>query len=173
MKPVLMIHEVDEWMFTLPLHEYTLTFDDGLYTQYVHFDKIEEIDTDKIFFISTGIVAHPETEQSDEFIQCHAAHGKLFDTGELSHYMNWSQINEIAKAPRCEIGAHSHMHVRHSGFNTVHDTKLMMKHFKDNNLEPTSFCFPYNDENEVYRCLLKQRGFTTFYGADRIDIYDL
>ena len=172
-KPVLMIHEFAEWMFDLPLHEYTLTFDDGLYTQYVHFDKIKNIDTNKIFFISTGIVATEQTEQSDEFIQCHAAHGKLFENSDLSHYMNWSQIQEIAEEPRCEIGAHSHMHVKHTGFNTIHDTRLMMKHFEDNNLKPTSFCFPYNDENEVYRHHLKSYGFPKFYGRGRIDIYDL
>ena len=173
MKQILMIHEVAEWMFNLPLHEYVLTFDDGLYTQYVHFDKIRAIDTDKIFFISTGIVATEQTKQSDVFIQCHEAHGKLFDSGNLSHYMNWSQIQEISRESQCEIGAHSHMHIRHTGFNTVHDTNLMMKHFDQNDLTPTSFCFPYNDENEVYRCLLKQHGFDKFYGKERIDIYDL
>lgn len=170
MKPVLMIHEVAEWMFDLPLHEYVLTFDDGLYTQYTHFDKIKNIDTDKIFFINTGIVATEHTDQSDVYIQCQVAHDKLFNTGDLSHYMNWSQIVEISNEPQCEIGAHSHMHIRHTGFNTIHDTKMMMKHFKQNNLTPTSFCFPYNDDNEVYKCLLKQYGFTKFYGKERIDI---
>lgn len=173
MKPVLMIHEVTDWMFELPLHEYTLTFDDGLYTQYVYFDKIKNINTDKIFFISTGSVATDQTEQTDEFIKCHEAHVKLFKTHDLSHYMNWSQIKEIFTYPRCEIGAHSHMHKRHAGSNIIHDTKLMMKHFNNNNLTPTSFCFPYNDESVVYRCLLEQYGFTDFYGRERIDIYDL
>tara|TARA_B100002019_G_scaffold282217_1_gene287208 strand:- start:2051 stop:2572 length:522 start_codon:yes stop_codon:yes gene_type:complete len=173
MKPVLMIHEVSDWMFTLPLHDYILTFDDGLYTQYLHFDKIKNIDTDKIFFISTGIVALPETKQSDVFIHCHEAHDKLFESGDLSHYMNWSQIQDIGNQPKCEIGAHSHMHIRHTGFNTVEDTKLMMKCFKDNNIKPTSFCYPYNDENPIYKSLLKQYGFNKFYGTDRIDIYDL
>lgn len=173
MKPILMIHEVAEWMFDLPLHEYVLTFDDGLYTQYTHFDKIRDIDTDKIFFISTGIVATEQTRQSDAFIQCHAAHGKLFDDGDLSHYMTWPQIQEIAREPRCEIGAHSHMHIKHTGFNSIHDTKLMMKHFNDNNLTPTSFCFPYNDDNPVYKCLLERYGFKKFYGGNRIDIYSI
>lgn len=168
-----MIHEVAERMFDLPLHEYVLTFDDGLYTQYVHLDKIRNINTDKIFFINTGIVATEQTEQSDEFIECRVAHDKLFKNGDLSHYMNWSQIHEIAKDPQCEIGAHSHMHIKHTGFTTVKDTKLMMEHFRSNGMVPTSFCFPYNDDNEVYRCLLKQYGFTKFYGKDRVDIYDL
>lgn len=173
MKPVLMIHEVAEWMFDLPLDEYILTFDDGLYTQYLHLDKINSIDTDKIFFISTGIVAPDDQSQSDEFIQCHKAHDKLFETGDLSHYMNWRQIQEIASTPRCYIGGHSHMHIKHTGFNTVNDTKLMMKHFRGHNLIPTSFCFPYNDDNPVYQCILEKHGFNKFYGKDRVDIYDL
>lgn len=173
MKPVLMIHEVDEWMFDLPLEDYILTFDDGLYTQYDHLDKISQLDTDKIFFISSGIVADHDTKQCDKFIQCHEAHSRLFSTGDLSHYMNWSQIKQINNTPRCEIGAHSHMHIRHTGFNTIHDTKLMMESFKLNNIHPTSFCFPYNDDNEVYRCILKQHGFDKFFGTGRLDIYDL
>ena len=173
MKPVLMIHEFAEWMFDLPLHEYTLTFDDGLYTQYVHFDKIKNIDTNKIFFISTGIVATEQTEQSDEFIQCHAAHGRLFESSDLSHYMNWSQIQEIHRETDCEIGGHSHMHLRPSVNNIMYDTRKMVEEFKLHNIYPTSFCFPYNDEDPIYKALLNQRGFSKFYGINRIDIYDL
>ena len=34
MKPVLMLHEFKEEFLDLPLENYILTFDDGLYTQY-------------------------------------------------------------------------------------------------------------------------------------------
>lgn len=173
MKPVLMIHEVAEWMFGLPLHEYTLTFDDGLYTQYVHFDKIKNIDTDKIFFINTGIVASEQTYQSDRFIQCHVAHSKLLENGDLSHYMNWSQIHEINNTDRCEIGGHSHLHRRPDIRNIINDTKLMTQEFNVNNIKVSAFCFPYNDEHEVYRRLLQRNGFNRFYGKARIDIYDI
>ena len=168
-----MLHEIEDNMFDYPLQDYILTFDDGLYTQYIHFDKIKKIDTEKIFFINTGIVASEQTDQSDEYIKCHLAHNKLFKTGDLSHYMNWSQIQEIGRDPQCEIGAHSHMHVRHTGFNTIRDTKLMMKCFSDKNFNPERFCFPYNDDNEVYKCILRQHGFTKFYGMNRVDIHDL
>ena len=53
MKPVLMIHEVDESIFNKPLEDFVLTFDDGLYSQYKFIEAIDAIDTDKIFFIST------------------------------------------------------------------------------------------------------------------------
>lgn len=173
MKPVLTIHEVDEWMLGLPLHEYTLTFDDGLFTQYMYFDELKKIDTHKIFFISTGIVAEETTEQSSEFITCEDAHQKLLMTSNLEHYMNWSQIHEIHEHPQCEIGGHSHMHIKHTGFNSVNDTRLMMNTFHEQGINPESFCFPYNDMNPVYKCVLEQSGFKKFYGDERLDIYDL
>ena len=173
-KPVLMIHEVSDFMFSLPLENYTLTFDDGLYTQYLHFDKIREIDTDKIFFISTGIVAGEQDTQSDEFIECAEAHGKLFKTGNLEHYMNWSQIHEIAEDPRCEIGGHSHMHVQQSIYNIINDTNMMVEEFnKQLDTQPTKFCFPYNESTPVYRALLSHYGYKDFYGKERVDIYEL
>jgi hypothetical protein len=173
MKPVLMIHEVDEWVFNFPLHEYTLTFDDGLFTQYKYFDRIKNIDTDKIFFISTGIVATDQTKQSDEFIQCHVAHEKFFRDNDLSHYMNWRQIQEIHNEPDCEIGGHSHMHHRPTGNNIIHDTRKMVEKFESHNIRPTSFCYPYNDENSIYKEVLKRHGFSEFYGANRVDVHDL
>lgn len=173
MKPVMMIHEVDEWMFDLPLDQYILTFDDGLYTQYIYLDEIKKIDTEKIFFISTGIVAPEGAEQSDEFIQCHEAHKKLFECNDLSHYMKWSQIHEINEDDRCEIGAHSHMHIIHEGFNSVNDTRIMNRHFDEQGLRPTSFCFPYNADNPIYKAILKQHGYINFYGSGRRCIYDM
>ena len=65
MKPVLMIHEITEKLFDLNLEDYTLTFDDGLYSQYYHYDKFKSINTDKIFFISSNILC--EGIQSTEF----------------------------------------------------------------------------------------------------------
>lgn len=173
MKPVLMIHEFAEWMLDLPLEKYILTFDDGLYTQYMYLDELMEIETDKIFFISTGIVASEDTVQSNEFIQCAAAHEALFASGDTSHYMKWSQIKELHNRPGCEIGGHSNMHNSVNIRNILSDTRLMNNTFKTHELYPKSFCFPYNQENEVYRRLLIHNGYEHFYGKDRIDIYDI
>lgn len=173
MKPVLMIHEFADWMLELPLERYTLTFDDGLYTQYLHIDELLKIETDKIFFISTGIVADENVVQSSEFIQCAEAHSRLISTGDLSHYMNWNQIVEIDQHPRCEVGGHSHMHADVCMKNILPDTKFMNRTFKKHGIRPRSFCFPYNQENEVYRQLLIRNGYERFYGQDRVDIYDI
>ena len=42
MKPVLMIHEFKKEFLDLPLKDYILTFDDGLYTVYKFFNKIKK-----------------------------------------------------------------------------------------------------------------------------------
>lgn len=173
MKPVLMIHEVDDWMFDLPLEDYILTFDDALYTQYVHFDKFKQIDTKKIFFVSTGIVATEQTVQDDEFVLCAEAHAQLFETGDLKHYMKWSQIKEIDEDPLCEIGGHSHLHGHFNASHMMDDTRLMLETFHQQGMRPTSFCWPYNEENAVYRAVLLHNGFTKFYGAEREDIYSV
>ena len=39
MKPILMIHEFKEDFLNLNLEDYILTFDDGLYTQYLFFQE--------------------------------------------------------------------------------------------------------------------------------------
>lgn len=168
-----MIHEVEEWMFELPLHNYELTFDDALYTQYVYFDRIKKIDTNKIFFVSTGIVAEKHTSQRPEFIKCHDAHEKYFKRGDLSNYMNWTQIHEIYNDPLCEIGAHGHAHDRIDQLDMIQDTKLMIKCLQEQNICTNSFCFPYNEDNTVYKSLLLHKGFTRFYGKDRVCIYDI
>jgi len=173
MKPILMLHEVSDWMFELPLHEYTLTFDDGLFTQYIHLEKIKQIPTEKIFFISTNIVADSETLQTSAFIKCYDAHAKYESTGDVENYMNWDQIREIHDTPECTIGGHSHNHKICNQFNMFTDTNLMVETFKERNISVNSFCFPYNIHDNAYMELLKLKGFTEFYGEGRVDVYDL
>ena len=173
MKPVLMIHELHDWMLQLPLHDYILTFDDGLYSQYKHLEQLKEINTRKIFFISTNIVADESVNQSTDVIKCDVAHELYFKSNDTSHYMKWSQIQTIAATHQCEIGGHSHNHEQNPGFNIITDTKLMKQTFNKHGLHPNTFCFPYNDESYIYKQILQKHGFTEFYGKDRIDIYDI
>jgi peptidoglycan/xylan/chitin deacetylase (PgdA/CDA1 family) len=168
-----MIHEFHEWMFQIPLHEYTLTFDDGLYSQYMFFDKLKEINTRKIFFISTNIVADESIDQSNDIIKCDVAHELYFNNNDTSHYMKWSQIQNIAATSQCEIGGHSHNHKRDPGFSVIADTRLMKHTFDKHNLKPRAFCFPYNDESYIYKLILNNHGFSEFFSKDRVDIYDL
>ena len=180
MKPVLMIHEFKEEMLALPLENYTLTFDDGLYSQYYYFDKIRHLETDKIFFISTDIIC--DGPQSMGFPSCQEAHEKAF-AGNKEDYMTLDQIKELSQQPRVRIGGHSHFHknvgrmdklfdkVRHID----EDTKLMLEWFKTNlGFKPIDYCFPYNEDLKgTYQIFLTKFKFVNFYGKERIAIESL
>lgn len=177
MKPVLMIHEFKEEFLELPLENYILTFDDGLYSQYYYFPQFKDIPTQKIFFISSGIIC--EGKQSTEFPACHVAHEKAF-AGNKEDYMTLEQIKELMRDPWVTIGAHSHAHknlndfgkVTHRAMHVIEDTKIMIDWFKTNlGFTPTSFCYPYNNDNGgLYKPILHSAGFTDFYGKERIAI---
>lgn len=176
MKQVLMIHEFKEEFLDLPLENYTLTFDDGLYTQYKFFNEIKKIDTEKYFFISSNIVCSEDASQEDSFILCHEAHKKAFN-GDYSNYMKWSQIREIQRDEKSHVGCHSHYHK----INTadcieciIEDNYRMVFEFiKNLNYLPHYFCFPYNHETAKYKEILRLKGFKEFFGKERIDINDL
>lgn len=179
-KPVLMIHEVRESMFSLPLDEYILTFDDGLYSQYYYFDKFKEIRTEKIYFISSNIICNGP--QSAEFPCCTEAHKKAF-SGNKEDYMTVEQIKEMMQDPLVSIGAHSHDHVDLYSlpklFDRVNhiskDTENMISWFKTHlGFKPTKFCFPYNEDLDgMYKAVLHKYGFTEYYGRERIAIESL
>lgn len=179
MKPVLMIHEVDDKLFELPLEQYTLTFDDGLYTQYKYIDKLTEIQTEKIFYISSGIVCEEPDKQSCEFIKCSEAHDKVFKYNNKENYMTWDQIKDVETRPRCHIGAHSHSHQTfRCGLPTlkyiINDTNMMLKTFdKMLGFIPEQFCFPYNYTTELYENIVNIKGFKTKLSTNRIDVMDL
>lgn len=176
MKPVLMIHEFKEDFLNLNLEDYILTFDDGLYTQYLFLDELLKIDTDKYFFISSGIVCEEYKKQDNSYITCYDAHKKAFNNNFLN-YMKWSQIKEIFNKPKCYIGCHSHYHKLKTADCVeciIEDNKLMNNNFLKNiNFIPDSFCFPYNYETPLYKEILSKKGFKNFYGLERIDIYDI
>lgn len=175
-----MIHEVRDWMFDLPLENYTLTFDDGLYSQFYYFDRFKSIPTEKLYFISSDIIC--TGEQSNEFPTCRDAHEKAF-LGNKEDYMTLDQIKTLMADPWVTIGAHSHSHKRMTHFNKIteklqhikFDTELMLYWFEDNlKFRPTHFCYPYNDDyNGIYTAVLKHYEFTKFYGSERIAIESL
>ena len=183
MKPVLMIHEVCDWMLKLPLQDYILTFDDGLFSQYWHFDHyIRNIPTQKIFFISSGIVCPEEHAQTSLFPSCVEAHHKAFN-GNFEDYMKVSQIRELMADPWVVIGGHSHNHQRLMTIKSLpdrvaamrRDTQDMVAWFNDVlRVQLTTFCYPYNDDiQKLYPAMLKQYGITDFYGKERIAIETL
>lgn len=179
MKPVLMVHEVDERLFDLPLEQYILTFDDGLFTQYKYIDQLLEIPTTKVFYITTGTICTHTNYQSQRFITCTEAHEKYFNTGVTEDYMTWNQIRNLSSLQGCYIGAHSHSHknYRHDNLPVSHiidDVKIMKRSFMDNlGYIPEEFCFPYNYMPAVYSRYIQHKGFKTTYSTNRVDVNDL
>ena len=158
MQKILMIHDVCEELFELPLHEYTLTFDDGLISQYQYIDRISQINTKKIFFITTGYVG-------------------------AQKYMDLEQLRHILSIPNCELGGHSHNHTDITQFinastqvrHIQDDTRQMLEWFRMNlGIRPMKYCFPFNKEFSVlHRVTLRPFGFTEFYGRERIPVETL
>lgn len=177
MKKVLMIHEWKDEFKKLPLEDYILTFDDGLYTQYEALEYLKTLDTQKIFFISTGIVC--EENQSKDFITCSDAHKKAFK-GNNENYMSWEQIKEIQDTENCEIGGHSHYHKHLQEFKSLKaqylfitaDTNEMIKTFAEQDIYIDKFCFPYNYEDGLVRSTYESFQFE-LYGNERIPIESL
>jgi len=177
MKKVLMIHECSTKFTHLPLENYVLTFDDGLFSQYVFYQEIKHISTPKIFFISSNIIC--QGSQSLDYPACSAAHKKAF-SGNKEDYMTLEQIKELQLDPWVTIGAHSHDHTRLTQFSSLaekvkhiqQDTESMIKWFEENlEIRPRAFCFPYNEDLDgLYKGLLKKWGFTDFYGNERTPI---
>jgi peptidoglycan/xylan/chitin deacetylase (PgdA/CDA1 family) len=158
MKPVLMIHNISETMYSLPLEDYVLTFDDGTADHYEHWKQLQAIPTEKIFFIITE---------------------KIGTDG----YLTLEQVKELMSDPLVKIGGHSHEHTPFTYFDKLtekvahisNDTRIMIEWFKDYlGVVPTVFCFPYNDNLDgIYRGMLKQYGFKEFYGKERIPVEHL
>lgn len=175
MKPVLMIHEITDSLFERNLEDYVLTFDDGLYSHFYHFDKFANIKTEKIYFISSGIICN--CLQNTNFPTSVIAHEKAF-AGNCEDFMTIEQIKELASYPNVTIGGHGHSHSDLNQLDkitdrirfVIEDTDKMISWFKTNlGFKPTSFCFPYNNDlNGLYLGMLKNYGFTDFYGKERI-----
>jgi peptidoglycan/xylan/chitin deacetylase (PgdA/CDA1 family) len=157
-KPVLMIHAITNDVLSLPLVDYTLTFDDGTSDHYTYFLEFKKIDTQKIYFI-------------------------IADRVGTAGYLTVDEIKEMMKDPQVTIGAHSFNHTDLESlpklfdrvFHIQKDTKLMIEWFKTNlDFEPTAFCFPYNNNlKSMYDAIVKKYGFTELYGRERIPVETL
>ena len=164
---ILEVHEIKKEFFNLDYSNIDIiVFDDGLYTQYLNLNFFESLNIPLKFAISAGIVA--KDKQNPEFIECYNAHNKAFK-GNFENYMNWEQIKEISL--KHEILGHGYSHKRFKTFNSAkRDTEKMLESFKNHKIDIQGFCFPYNDENEMLKLILKSKGIVTFYGNGRIPI---
>jgi len=159
---VLMIHEFDPLYTSLNVDRYnTITYDDGLMSQVYYRENFPN--KRKIFFICPKFI---ENGYNDLKQPCMTVDDikLLLDEGY-------------------EIGAHSNSHTPLDTMEDLptrvsyllHDTEACIQWFKKNlGFQPTSFCFPYNDDCKgVYRAIARKYGFTEFYGSERTPIETL
>ena len=155
-----MIHEYHNTLLNVDVFDYTLTFDDGLLSQYTN----RNINSNKkIFFICP------------KFIQ--DGHN---DIGQVC--MSLDNVKQLLKEGY-EIGAHSYSHTPLGKMPNLpeqvnymlKDTQECLTWFNDKlNIVPSNFCFPYNDDCKgVYKAVAMKCGFTNFYGSERTPIEKL
>lgn len=178
-KPLLMIHEFCEDYLNLPLKNYILTFDDGLYTQYLFLEELLKLNTPMIFSISTNLICPEDRKQDPKFISCKNALLRTFHD-KFDPYMKWNQIEEIFNTENCYIAAHGHLHMKISHLKSLNervafikeDTEKMLSLFKEKlDFRPDMFCFPFNLKNPFYKGLLETNyGFKTFLGDERLPL---
>jgi len=91
--------------------EAILTFDDGLYSNYLYLDELKKLPNKKIFFISLGILRDSDTEPNLTFIKCSEAHRQK----DTSFYMSINEVNEIENLSpeyNCSVGLHGVDHIK-------------------------------------------------------------
>ena len=166
---VVMIHEITPRVLKVDLSKYDIiTFDDGLYTQYLHHKHFAKFNKPMYYFISTNIICPETITQKKSPIYCGEAHEEAFK-GNFENYMTWTQIKELSSL--YNIGGHSHNHPRIQGKSLSiqyavcnFEVTEMLKKFKEHNIKIDSFCFPYNEDIIFYRSLLKE---FKFFGIER------
>lgn len=161
LKPILMIHHVEDWMFDLPLANFVLTFDDGYSDHWDTFQQFLPIATQKIYFVTGAWIGQ-------------------------ANFLTVHQIQHMMQHTNVEIAAHGFDHSRwvtlgsdvrnhtldHMITSMWTDTQKIVAWFNQNlAFVPQKFCYPYNDAvHGIYTQILRQHGFLEFYGAERIDI---
>lgn len=171
---VYMLHEVNHdtlfKVLKIPTKA-TITFDDGLYTQFLnkeYFERFKRV----IFFINPTILCKDEEHQSTAFIKCADAHKKAFK-GNFENYMTLNQVKELYNSG-FEIGSHSY---EHKYFKTLKEIKddieKSLNFFKNHNIKIKSYCFPYNQDskNPLFKLELSRiYKNIEFFGSNRIPI---
>lgn len=158
----LMIHEFTDKMLDLDVNRFDIiTYDDGLESQLYYRQSFAN--KRKIFFICPRFI---EQGKNDIGQKC----------------MSLDDV-KLLLAEGYEVGAHSNSHTPLGHMEDLaarvsymmHDTEECCKWFKNNlGFQPTSFCFPYNDDcNDVYRAIVRKYKFTEFYGSERTPIETL
>ena len=181
---VLMIHEMNyEIMDFLEKNvkpSDVLTFDDGLYSQWLFQERILALEVECIFYISTGAVRASDVMPKFEFPTCEEAMERWTRDDDRSAYMSWSEIEDLMITNHSYVGGHGHDHVYDYGEAKVLVLGKMTKDYEKMRVEfaknlrytPALYCFPYNKTYGVIgRVFCQKMNLETH--EDRIDIREL
>jgi hypothetical protein len=186
----LVIHDFRKDYFELNLAAYTLTFDDGLYSQYYYYPLLDPVDSPKIFFIITSFIKPGKARErfNGEFIKSVKSRKYMNDAfinNDFSHFMTLEEIQELATHKGVKIGTHSHFHdviIHFQGFELrdgklvprketewmdyiKYDTELSLKWFEENLwFKPEIYGLPFNEYSDRMIAVLESFGFKEFYG---------
>jgi len=111
----LMIHDVRRAYFDLPLEQFQLTFDDGLYSQYYYLPLLENHPAPLVFFIATGFIQPGAARgvfegQWRPYLKSKRYMYRAMIEKERDFYMTVDEVIRLAALPNVVIGAHSHFH---------------------------------------------------------------
>ena len=111
----LVIHDFRKDYFELNLAAYTLSFDDGLYSQYYYYPLLNPVDSASFFFIITSFIKPGKARErfNGEYIKSVKSRHYMNDAfinNDFSHFMNLEEIQALAAHAGVRIGAHSHFH---------------------------------------------------------------
>jgi hypothetical protein len=153
-----MIHDFRKDYFELNLAAYTLTFDDGLYSQYYYYPLLDSVDSPQIFFIITSFIKPGKARErfNGEFIKSVKSRKYMNDAfinNDFSDFMTLEEIQKLATHKGVKIGTHSHFHDV-----IIHDTppKKPTSQWK---IERLSYHPEKMDPNSSIRSKLAYQGF--------------
>ena len=111
----LMIHDLKREYFALPLRDYRLTFDDGLFSQYYYQPLLADQPGGLTFFVATAFIrpgpARPRfAGRYLEHLKSGVYSRRAFIEGRLDDFMTVDEVGVLAGQPGVRIGAHSHFH---------------------------------------------------------------
>ncbi len=172
-KQELMIHAWHDDYLKLPLDNYILSFDDGLYSQVLGIEKIIEIypNIEIRYYISTGILnigfEDSTCNESD------VAHQRFKD-GMLSDFVTYRDLRYLASLKQVTIGLHGHMHLdldhikRNNSLldyfeimqNDVKEMLLSTIHLLEYDIlkdDIIHFCTPYNQLHDLYIATMRKQ----------------
>ena len=192
---VVEIHEVNDEICdkinALP-EDTVLSFDDGLYTQYLYKDKIKL--KNRIYAICPALV-NTANDQVEDFVICYDAMYTHFYDDSNKYYMNVNNIKQLI-TDGYKIAAHSNTHetIKYAVKNPKYfkkipeienysfiawkgnywvknDTEALLKWFKEQlDLVPTIYVYPFDEKTDKIEELLKTYNFTEFYGSNRASL---